>query len=54
MSCGVVSLVALVVASPGAWLVAINLGRRAGLPRRGGDCGAENLPTTLRDFGVGA
>ncbi|MGN6217349.1 MAG: hypothetical protein ACTHN7_10420 [Solirubrobacterales bacterium] len=54
MSCGVVSLVALVVASPGAWLVAINLRRRAGLPQWGGKCGVAILPTTLRDLGVGA
>jgi hypothetical protein len=50
MSLGVVSL----VASPGASPVAINLRRRAGLPQRGGDCGAAILPTTLRDLGVGA
>lgn len=54
MSPGVVSLVASAVASAGASLVAINLRRKAGLPQRGGDCGAEILPTTLRDLGVGA
>jgi hypothetical protein len=54
MSLGVVSLVVSAVASPDASLVAINLDPRGGLPQRNGDCGAGILPTTLRDFGVGA
>lgn len=54
MSPGVVSLVALAVASPGVSPVAINLRQRAVLPQHCGDRGAEILPTTLRDFGVGA
>jgi hypothetical protein len=54
MRFGVVSLVASVVASPGASLVAINLRRRAAMPHRSGECGAAILPITLRDLGVGA
>ena len=54
MSPGVVFLVASAVALPGASLVAINLRRGSAMPHRSGECGAAILPTTLRDFGVGA
>jgi hypothetical protein len=50
----VVSLVALAVASTGASPVAIESSARASFPHRGGDCGAEILPTTLHHSGVSA
>jgi hypothetical protein len=52
MRCGVVSLVVSLVASTGASPVAIKSPERAGFPHRGGDCGAEILPTTLHHSGV--
>jgi hypothetical protein len=48
----VVSLVASAVASTGASPVAIKSPGRAGLPHRGGVCGAAILPTALHHFGV--
>jgi hypothetical protein len=54
MKGGVVSLVALPVASSGASPVAIQSPGRAGFPHRDRDCGAAFLPTTLHHLGVGA